>query len=53
MSKFDKVQVRATKLIPEKRKSYKERLLHLKILPLSLYVEMYDLLLLLALKQNA
>ena len=53
MSKFEKVQLRETKWILETRKSYKERLLHLKILPLSWYVEMHDLLLLLALKLNA
>ena len=45
---FEKVQHHATKWILNSNQSYRNRLLTLKLLPLSFYVEMHDLLLLLS-----
>ena len=46
-----KLQKIATKWILSEKQSYKQRLVTLNLLPLSLYIEMYDLLYLIALKQ--
>ena len=53
MEKIEKLQKRATSWILSGRNcTYKEKLIALKLLPLSLYVEMHDLLLLLSLLDN-
>ena len=53
MEKFEKLQKRATSWIISGRNcTYKEKLIALKMLPLSLYVEMQDLLLLISLLDN-
>ena len=53
MEKFEKLQKRATSWILSGRNcTYKEKLIALKMLLLSLYVEMHDLLLLLSLLDN-
>ena len=52
LAKFEKVQEIATKWILNASFEYKDRLLQLKLLPLSLYVEMHNLLLLISLDRN-
>ena len=53
MEKIEKLQKRATSWILSGRNcTYKEKLIALKLLPLSVYVEMHDLLLLLSLLDN-
>ena len=50
LTEFEKVQHHATKWIIGSDLSYRNRLIKLHILPLSLYVEMHDLLMLLSIK---
>ena len=53
LSKFESLQIKATKWIVNGQVSeYKERLLKLKLLPLSMYAEMHVLLLLISLDRN-
>ena len=53
MEKIEKLQKRATSWILSGRNcTYKEKLIALKLLPLILYVELHDLLLLLSLLDN-
>ena len=53
MKKIEKLQKRATSWILSRRNcTYKETLIALKLLPLSMYVELHDLLLLLSLLDN-
>ena len=52
LAKFERVQEIATKWILNASFEYKDRLLQLKLLPLSLYVEMHNLLLLISLDRN-
>ena len=51
MKEIEKLRI-ATKWILSKKQSYKQRLVTLNMLPLSLYIEMHDLLYLIALKQG-
>ena len=50
LTEFEKVEHHATKLIIGSDLSYRNRLIKLHILPLSLYVEMHDFLILLSIK---
>ena len=52
MKEIEKLQKIAAKWILSEKQSYKQRLVTLNLLPLSLYIEMRDLLYLLALKQG-
>ena len=53
LSKFESLQIKATKWIVNGQVSgYKERLLKLKLLQLSMYAEMHDLLLLISLDRK-
>ena len=52
MKEIEKLLKIATKWILSEKQSYKQRLVTLNLLPLSLYIEMHDLLYLIALKQG-
>ena len=52
MKEIEKLQKIATKRILSEKQSYKQRLVTLNLLPLRLYIEMHNLLYLIALKQG-
>ena len=53
LSKFESLQIKATKwIVNGKVSGYTENLLNLKLLPLSMYAEMHNLLLLISLHKN-